>query len=67
MVTLAAVGKVVEGGPVQITASTLPQRADHPLARPAVTGREMYLRCLEAEGCPADWADKLESEGKFYE
>jgi hypothetical protein len=56
MVTLVATGKVDNGGPVVITATTLTGGADHPT--PAkVSGREQYLRCLEAEGCPAEWAD----------
>lgn len=67
MVTLAVVGKVERGGPVVITASTLPQRADHPLAKPVVDGRALYLRCLEAEGCPAEWADNFDSEGIYHE
>ncbi len=67
MVTLAVTGKVENGGPVQITASTLPQRADHPLDKPAVDGRALYLRCLEVEHCPADWADKIDSEGIYHE
>lgn len=60
MVTILAVGKVEHGGPVQITTAALPNGADHPV-NPVPDewerGRQAYLFCLEAEGCPADWAD----------
>lgn len=56
MVAVIAVGKVEHGGAVQITATALPNGADHPV-KPLPDGRELYLRCLEAEGCPPEWAD----------
>jgi len=53
MVTLAATGKVENGGPVQITASTLANGADHPV--PSATdawekGRAAYFTALCDEG-----------------
>lgn len=67
MVTLAATGKVENGGPVVITATTLPQQPDQLLETPAPRGFQQYLECLDAEGCPADWADKINYEGYIYE
>ncbi len=53
MVTLAVTGKVENGGPVQITASTLVDGADHPV-QPAADkweqGRVAYFTALLAEG-----------------
>ena len=57
MVTLVATGKVEHGGPVVITANALPRQADPLPVKPAPDGRDLYLRCLEAEGCPPEWAD----------
>ena len=52
MVTLASVGKVVEGGPVQITASNFTGGADHhaPAADAWEKGRAAYFTAMCDEG-----------------
>lgn len=65
--TIVAVGKVEHGGAVQITACALPRQADPLPAQPAPKGYVQYLACLDAERCPADWADKLDCEGIYHE
>ena len=54
MVTLVATGKVQSGGAVQITATTLPARADHPVTPVSVSewekGRRAYFTALIDEG-----------------
>lgn len=66
MVTVIAIGKV-EDGKVVITAAALPRQADPLPVKPTPDGREMYLRCLESEGCPAEWADNFDSKGIYHE
>ena len=66
MVAVIAVGKVEHGGAVQITATALPRQAD-PLPQEPADGRALYLRCLELEHCPAEWADKFDCEGVYHE
>ena len=63
MVTIAAVGKVEHGGPVQITATALPDGADHPvkpLPDAWEKGRQAYFTALIDEGM--DFGPSIEDD-----